>query len=392
LLLTFEKRGAETAANPAFITPNSTIASRANPSATSTSSKASTLAFAGGFVGLTLGSLLSLLLELRDKSFRTGAHVQQQIGSLTLSATPRAIGRQRKFPADIILKDNRSAFAEAFRVSWTNLQLAAADPMSISFGGKRLGTAVGITSAASGEGKSTHALGLARTAALAGENIVLVDADLRRSGVSRLLSQDFRFTLIDFLRDRCTANDVIAIEECSGVHFVPSAATDFLWTTGDLRRFVNFIDYLKNRFSIVIIDLPPVLGLAETIRLARAVESIALVIRWGRTARQLVRFARDALRSAGVPIVALMLNDVDLKSQRRRGYYDSTLVYTDKGLYNVPNGHREPASQASLPTIEANPSAYSEISSSEQQPRDIRRNRSRPAASDIERLYDRYRD
>ena len=56
----------------------------------STSSKTKMLAFAGGFVGLTLGSLLSLLLELRDKGFRTSAQVQQHIGPLTVSATPRA--------------------------------------------------------------------------------------------------------------------------------------------------------------------------------------------------------------------------------------------------------------------------------------------------------------
>jgi len=108
LLLNFEKRVAETAAYPAFITPNSTIASRANPSATSTSPKAKILAFAGGFVGLTVGSLLSLLLELRDKGFRASAQIQQQIGSLMARGTPRAVGRWRKSPGEIILNDKLS--------------------------------------------------------------------------------------------------------------------------------------------------------------------------------------------------------------------------------------------------------------------------------------------
>ena len=231
LLLNFEKRVAETAANPAFITPNSTIASRANASAATTSSNTKTLAFAGGFVGFTLGSLLSLLLELRDKGFRTSAEVQEHVGPLTVSATPRVPGRQRKSPADIILEDNWSAFAEAFRVSWANIQLAAAGPTSASLNGTRPGTVLGITSAASGEGKSLHALALARTAALAGENVVLVDADLRRSGVSRRLDQDFCFTLSDFLEGRCIADDVIAIEKRSNVHFVPSVPGNVAWTS-----------------------------------------------------------------------------------------------------------------------------------------------------------------
>jgi Mrp family chromosome partitioning ATPase len=390
LLLNFEKRIGETAANPAFITPNSTIASRANASATSTSSKTKVLAFAGGFVGLTLGSLLSLLLELRDKGFRTSGQVQQQIGSLTVSATPRAVGRWRKSPADIILNDNRSAFAEAFRVSWADIQLAVAGPKSAPFGARRLGTALGITSAASREGKSTHALALARTAALAGENVVLVDADLRRSGVSRLLDQEFCFTLRDFLQDRCTANEVIAIEERSGVHFVPSAPADVSWTNQDLQRFFDFVDYLKDRFATVIIDLPPILGLAETIRLAMAADSIALVIRWGRTERQFVQFALDALRRASVSTITVILNDIDLRAQLRRGYRDHTVVYTDKGLYRAAPGYREPAAaQSSLAMmVAAEPDAHSETI--RPQGGDTPRDRPRSAGSDIEELYNRY--
>jgi succinoglycan biosynthesis transport protein ExoP len=392
LLLNFEKRVGETAANPAFITPNSTIASRANASAASTSSKTKVLAFAGGFVGLTFGSLLSLLLELRDRGFRTSSQVQEHIGPLTVSATPRAVGRWRRSPADIILNDNRSAFAEAFRVSWANIHLAVAGPKSASVGGRGPGTALGITSAASGEGKSTHALALARTAALAGENVVLVDADLRRSGVTRLLNQNFSFTLSDFLKDRCTANDVIAIEECSGVHFVPSTSADVSWTNHDLHRFFKFVDYLKDRFAIVIIDLPPIVGLADTIRLAMATDNVALVIRWGRTERQFVQFALDALRNAGVSTIAVILNDIDLKAQRRRGYRDHTLIYGDKGLYRAASRYRESATPTSLPRAAADqPSPYSETSVSEPRRDDAPRDRSRAAGLDIERLYDRYR-
>jgi uncharacterized protein involved in exopolysaccharide biosynthesis/Mrp family chromosome partitioning ATPase len=388
LLLNLEKRVAETAANPAFITPNSTIASRANPSAASTSPKAKILAFAGGFAGLTLGSLLSLLMELRDRGFRTSAQVQQHIGSLTVSGTPRAVGRWRKSPADIILNNNRSAFAEAFRVCWADIQLALGGPKSASFGAGRLGTALGITSATSGEGKSTHALALARTAALAGEGVVIVDADLRRSGLSRLLDRASCFTLRDFIEDRCRANDVIAIEECSGVHFVPGAADNVSWTSRDLQRFSNFVDYLRARYAIVIIDLPPVLGLAETIRLAMAADSVALIIRWGRTERQFVQFALDALRRASVSTIAVILNDIDLKAQQRRGYRDHTVVYTDKGLYRAAPRYREPAARAPLAMAAAEANAYSEIGSP--QGGDKPRDRPRSAESDIEELYNRY--
>jgi Mrp family chromosome partitioning ATPase len=246
-----------------------------------------------------------------------------------------------------------------------------------------------------------HALALARTAALAGENVVLIDADLRRSGVTRLLNQDFSFTLSDFLQDRCTANHVIAIEERSGVHFVPSTSADVSWTSHDLHRFFNFVDYLKDRFAIVIIDLPPIVGLGDTIRLAMATDNIVLVIRWGRTERRLVQFALDTLRNASVSPIAVILNDIDLKAQRRRGYRDHMLVYGDEGLYRTTYGYREPdrvapeyrepAAPTSLPVAAAKPDAYPETSVSEPRPDDAPRDRPRPAGSDIERLYDRYR-
>jgi uncharacterized protein involved in exopolysaccharide biosynthesis/Mrp family chromosome partitioning ATPase len=394
LLVNFEKRVGETAANPAFITPNSTIASHASESTASASSKIKVLAAAGCFVGLTLGSLFAVLLELRDKGFRTGAQLQQQTGSLTVCATPRALCRKRKSPADIILSDNRSSFAEAFRVSWANIQFAMANPRSGSFGGRRQGTALGITSASSGEGKSTHALALARTAALAGDDVVLVDADLRRAGCSRLLDRDFRFTLRDFLQERCTANDVIALEECSGVHFVSSTPVNVSWTTRELNRFVNFVEYLKDRFAIVLIDLPPILGLAETIRLATAADGVVLVVRWGRTERQFVQFALDAVRSANVSPVAVILNDVDVRAQRRRGYRDHSVVYTDKGLYRVADGYQEPATpkppSSSIVAVASDPS--SGTNTSERQQRDAYHDGPRPAGSDIERLYNRHHD
>ena len=209
---------------------------------------------------------------------------------------------------------------------------------------------------------------------------------------SRLLNRNFGFTLRDFLQDRCTANDVIAIEERSGIHFVPSAPADVSWTSHDLRRFFSLVDYLKHRYALVIIDLPPLVGLADTIRLAMAADSIAFVIRWGRTERQYVGFALAALRSASISTIAVILNDVDLKAQRWRGYRDHTAVYMDKGLYQVACEYREPpAAQGSLPiAAAAKPDAHSDTSLSERPGADTSRSPPRPAGSDIERLYDKY--
>lgn len=400
VLSDFEKRSQETAASPSLLTSNSTVVSRANPSAASTSPKAAVLAGGGGFVGLTLGGLLALFLESRDKTFRTSTQVEQQIGTLMVGATPRAARRARKSPADVILSDHNSMFAEAFRLSWANIQLAGEGPRRASFPGKRSGIVLGITSASTGEGKSTHALAFARTAALAGERVVLIDADLRRSGVSRLIAPSGLFTLRDFLQERRTVDEVIAVEERSGLHFVPSTPVQAPLTSQHVRRFINFVDHLKEQFDVVIIDLPPTLGLAETIRLSTVADKVALIIRWGRTDRQLVQFALDSLREAGVFVSVAILNDIDLRAQQRRGYRDRTVVYADEGLYRAARGKRVSAAREILPIAGRAAAAVGAPGVSQAQPSEIRRRQSEfpedpaktatVAGSDIQRLYDKY--
>ena len=90
LLNTFEKRAEETAADPAFITSNSSLVTRASPSAVSQSPIALALAGGGGFGGLVLGCLLALLLEVRDKTFRTSAQSSGRCNQERL-ARPRGL-------------------------------------------------------------------------------------------------------------------------------------------------------------------------------------------------------------------------------------------------------------------------------------------------------------
>ena len=327
LLSRFEKRMEETAAEPAFITSNSTIITRADAFAVARSSTSKFLMIGSGFVGFVLGALLSVLLELRDRTFRTSMEIEQHLEPGTVSATPRAIGQTDKSPADLILDDPRSVFAEAFRLSWTNIQLVIARSEAAGLVGGRPNTVIGITSAMTGEGKSTHALAFARTAALSGESVVLIDADLRRAGVSRLLDVEPGLTLRDFLCGQSPVSEVLCVEPHSGLYYMPSTPAGPLWSSSDYRRFGELIRHLREYFTIVIIDLPPVLGLAETIRLATATDGVALIIRWALTERQLVHLACTTLRNAGVTAMPV-LNDVDLKTQRRYAHYDWTVVHT----------------------------------------------------------------
>ena len=255
LLQRFEKRLEETAAEPAFITANSTIITQADPLVVAKSPIPLYLTAAAGFVGFVAGVLLAVFFERRDTTFQTSLQIEQHLEPRAVGATPRAIGQARRAPANVILNDRHSVLAEAFRVSWTNVQLAFQGPEVSSALVNRRSIVLGITSATTGEGKSTHALGFARTAALAGESVVLVDADLRRSGVSRLLEQEPGTNLKDFLAGRCTAGELIGTEPRSGMHFIRCTPAASVWTSPHFRQFGDLLGYLRARFAIIIVDL-----------------------------------------------------------------------------------------------------------------------------------------
>jgi Mrp family chromosome partitioning ATPase len=173
---------------------------------------------------------------------------------------------------------------------------------------------------------------------------------------------------------------------------------DTPWTSQDLRRFGELVDHLKSQFALVIIDMPPILGLAETLRLTVAADNIALIIRWGRTERHLVSSALDALRNAGGFASAVILNDIDVKAQQRRGYRDRTVAYSDENLYRVGAEGRERAARSELIVAESRSDADPEPHGPAERSRDLDQGRSgvqedgsaAAAKSDIERLYAKY--
>jgi protein-tyrosine kinase len=193
-----------------------------------------------------------------------------------------------------------SAAAEQYRVLLARLERLSA---------RRPARVVAVTSAGRGEGRTTTAANLAFTAAREGLSVALVEADLRRPHLARLLGLAPRAGLCEVLEG--TAELGQAMVRAGGLGVL--CAGDTRDPAGPLHspRLAQVMEQLRAAYTHVFLDAPPALAFADGDRLAATADAAVLVVRAGLTPRPVVRLALEALGDRAVGIV---LNDVDAAS------------------------------------------------------------------------------
>lgn len=212
----------------------------------------------------------------------------------TLQANHSGTGSDARFVA---LAAPDSPAAEQYRVLYQRiLKLAVRRPLRV----------VAVTSAGRREGRTTTAANLALTAAHEGRPTVLVEADLRRPSLSRLLGLAPRAGIADVLAGRAElAQATVRLGPLAVI--VAGENRD----AGALLRgpaAASLLDQLRAAYELVVLDAPPALAFADGDRLSGDADAALLVVRAGATPRQVVRLALDAL---GDRVAGIVLNDVD---------------------------------------------------------------------------------
>jgi capsular exopolysaccharide synthesis family protein len=201
----------------------------------------------------------------------------------------------------VTLTDPRSLAAEQYRVLRYRLEgLAAAGVRALAF-----------TSAQSGEGKTTTIVNTAVTLARGGKNrVALVDADLRSPGVARMMGLNARDGLCDVVAGRVALGNCLWRFGNDELFVLPAGQVpDDVCNTLYDNRILSVLQDLKQRFDFVLVDVPPVLPLADAPILCRVLDGAIVVVRAGITAGEVVAAAIDSLH--GVKVHGLVLNDVD---------------------------------------------------------------------------------
>jgi capsular exopolysaccharide synthesis family protein len=229
-------------------------------------------------LGLVGGIGLALFFEYLDDTFKQASDVERLLGIPVLGLIPESAELNNNMNiVQIMVDEGRSALAEAYRSVRTALQFATAH------GAPKL---MGVTSTNMGEGKSTSALSIAIQFAQSGHRVLLIDADLRNPSLHRVLGADNTQGLTNCLAGKLQPFEVTLNTTVNNL---------FAITTGPLppnpaellssKKMQMLLELAAERFDHIIIDSPPILGLADALVVANLVEGMLLVVEAGKTRR-----------------------------------------------------------------------------------------------------------
>ncbi len=254
--------------------------------------------------GLLLGVLLALLLEFLDDTLKSPIDVEQKLKLAVLGVIPKLGVKESVATA---AGNPQSSFSEAYRSVRTSLQFATDQgvPKTLL-----------ITSSSPGEGKSTTALALARNFAQLGKRVLLIEADLRNPSLHRTLGLKGHGTgLSNLLAGGCTLAEATLDTEEEGLRVIlagplPPNPAELLAGS----KLISALTVVAERYDQIILDGPPVLGLADAPILANVVDGTLLMVNSSKTKINAARAALKRLFSARARVVGALLAKYDARS------------------------------------------------------------------------------
>jgi capsular exopolysaccharide synthesis family protein len=262
----------------------------------------------GVIVGLIVGVGLAFFIEYLDTSVKTIDEVERAFQAPVLGVIPQNVGYLLEEGLD-------SQHAEAYRVLRTHFLFSRKDD--------KLNSIV-IISAGMGEGKSTTALNLATVFAQAGQRVVIVDSDLRRPTLHKLLRVSNNVGLTNYLLKQNSLEEVIQTTAVPTLDFMasgklPSSSMSIL----NSPQMKELIAELKQRYDFVFFDSPPILGVSDAAVLASEVDMAIQVIQYRRYPQPMNIRAKQLIEKAGGNLVGIVLNNITMSQDEGYYYYYS---------------------------------------------------------------------
>jgi polysaccharide biosynthesis transport protein len=280
-------------------------------------------------MGLAL--LAALIAEQFRGAIESTEDIEQRVGVRALVAIPaltghdlRRIPQRDRNPAGYLLTKRMSPFAEALRVLHTSILLSNHSQDKV----------IALTSAMPGEGKTTLSLGLARVAAMGGQNVIVVDCDIRMRSINKMLGIEPQVGLQHVLAGEVPWKDVVGSDAASGAHVLPAAGaantSRDVFGSGALEKLIT---ELAEYYDLVVLDCAPIFAVADTRLIASLADAVIVTARAHKTPARALAAGVQQLEISGARVLGVALNRVDTR-KGRRSFYDG-LYYSKafRGYY-----------------------------------------------------------
>lgn len=313
------------ASQGALVRPDARILSDAVPPTQPDAPRLMMMTFGAGFLGLCLGLLAAISAELTNGTFRSGSDIRTLLELPCIALLPELPKRARRGLSipEYAKGHPFSLFSEQLRALRASLWMDRSGPRIIA-----------VTAARPGEGKTTLALGLAASAASSDLRTLAIDCDVRQPSFDAAFGLGGALGLTDYLADRATLDQVIHKQPETGIDVIPagSIATDAL-SLFISKRMSLLTSQLRERYDLVLLDLPPTFALAETRVLARAADATLFCVRWDDTPRRTASASLALLQEAEIHLIGAVLTRVDAAKHRASGFPDAEIYHPRYGGY-----------------------------------------------------------
>lgn len=289
----------------------------------------------GAVVGLVFGVGIAFFLEYLDTSVKTLEDVERYLQVPVLAVIPKEVGILHK-------QSGMSPDSEAYRILRTNIEFNRKNPEDNS---------ITVVSGGAGEGKSTTLVNLAYICAQGGYTTLMIDADLRRPRLHTFFDINNSVGLTNYLTTELMLEDVILQTPIDNLYFMPSGilpsdAAGIL----NSRRMSELIQDVKQRFDLVLVDSPPILGVSDAAVLASEVDLTMLVVQHRKLPRNMLMRVKQAVENVGGHVIGVVLNNVDVRSDSQYQYYTSYYTYYAPAEVQANQAAAASSSGASAPS------------------------------------------
>ena len=292
--------------------------------------------------GLLLGLALVYLLHRMDDRLELAEDIEEELQEPMLGQIPQVDMRSVREGRLLVTKLHRhNMFAESIRGVRSAIMLG-------SHQGRR--QAVLVSSAVPGDGKTTFTVNFAATMAIAGNRVLLIDADLRRGNIHNYFGLPREGGLSEVLEGKMPWRQAVHATEVPQLRVI---------TTGELPThpgellvgpiMAQMMEELRKEFDYIVLDCPPLTAIDDTFSVIGLMDGLLFVVRSGQTSMRFAKTALAAVRQRGAAIIGLVLNGIT--SDNPYYYYN----YYYHAYYNNKDGKSEsdPSKVSESPSVES---------------------------------------